>query len=230
MRATEDLRRGTIRGQVLALLSATPKSELHTREVVRRLSRSPRGVHVALEQLENEGLIRSRRLGRLRLWSVATGHPLYEPLRQILQRTLGIPARLSADLSKGGGLDVAFIFGSFVAGAQDAESDIDVFVLGKPDWRAIAKTTQALGREFGREINLIALTESEVSRALKDRSPFLETLRGDSKIWLIGDSDDFERILGELEEGLRGRRPGRQAQQRGRRKKTSAGREKSRPR
>src|SRR5712692_4986336 len=185
MRATEDLRRGTVRGQILALLSATRKSELHTREVVRRLSRSPRGVHVALEQLESEGLLRSRRLGRLRLWSIATGHPLYEPLRQIVQRTLGIPSRLRADLRTSGGIDLAFIFGSFVTGTQDADSDLDVFALGRPNWRAIAKTTRALGREFGREINLIAWTESEVSQALKDRSPFLESLRRGAKIWLI---------------------------------------------
>jgi len=219
MRAIDDLQRRTIRGQILALLSATPRAELHTRDLIRRLSRSPRGVHVALEQLESEGLIRSRRLGQLRLWAIESEHPLYEPLRQIVQRTLGIPGRLRADLAKGGGVDIAFIFGSFVSGIQDAESDLDVFVLGTPNWRAVAKTTRDLGREFGREINLIAWTEAELAQALKDRSPFLESLRGDPKIWLIGDDDDLERVLGRLEEGLRGRRPGRKARQRGRREK-----------
>ncbi len=180
MRATEDLRRGTVRGQILALLSATRKSELHTREVVRRLSRSPRGVHVALEQLESEGLLRSRRLGRLRLWSIATGHPLYEPLRQIVQRTLGIPSRLRADLRTSGGIDLAFIFGSFVTGTQDADSDLDVFALGRPNWRAIAKTTRALRRPT----QTSSRRESSTAPTPKEKYAWLnEILPGQRRTW-----------------------------------------------
>src|SRR2546426_11743253 len=119
----DDLARGSVRGRVLALLSTTPSLELHTRELVRRLKGTPRPVHLALEGLERDGLVRSRRVGRLRLWSISTTHPLYGPLREILQRTLGVPARLRSELGKRSGVELAFVFGSFAPGTADAESD-----------------------------------------------------------------------------------------------------------
>src|SRR5438093_12765753 len=181
MQAANDLSHGNIRGRLLALLSTSTGIELHTRELVRRLGRSPRAVHVALERLEEEGLLRSRRLGPLRMWSISTTHPLYKPLREIVQRTLGVPARLREELAKQREVKLALVFGSFAAGSTDAESDIDVFVLGTLNWRQVAQLTRALGAEFGREVNLIAWSSEDLLRAVKARSPFLESLRAEPK-------------------------------------------------
>src|SRR5438034_9316785 len=158
MRTIDQLSRGTARGRILALLSTTPGLELHTRELVRRVQGTPRPVQLAVESLEQEGLIKSRRVGKLRLWSVSTTHPLHEAIRQIAERTLGLPARLRKEFAGARGIEVAFIFGSFAAGSTDAGSDVDVFVLGAPDWRAVAKTTRELGMLFGRDVNLVAWT------------------------------------------------------------------------
>lgn len=215
-----EIRRTASEARLLALLTSTPGQELHTRELIRRVAGSPRPVHLALEKLEREGLIESRRMGPLRLWRMDPAHPLYRSLRELYARTVGVAARIRDIISSQRGVELAFIFGSYARGDDNPTSDIDVFVLGVPDWRPLEDESRKLHDELGREVNFVGWHVEDLARAVKDRSPFLDTLRRGKKIWIVGGQDEFERRIAAV--GRKARRGRPAARRRARRMSTEA--------
>lgn len=197
-----ELRRSATEARLLALLTSTPGQELHTRALVRRVNGTPRPVHLALEKLEREGLIESRRVGPLRMWRMDPEHPLYAPLRELYARTVGVAARI-AEAFKDRGAELAFIFGSYARGGDNVTSDIDVFVLGDPDWKTLRDLESQLYEELRREVNFLTYQEADLRRAVDKGSYFIEELRKSPKIWIVGDEDEFKRRLGGLEGEVR---------------------------
>jgi len=183
--------------RLLALLTTTPGAELHTRELVRRTGGSVHPVQRALERLETEGILRSRRVANLRLWSIDPKHPLLLPLRELYARTHGVIAALRDAL---GPLDVslACIFGSFAQGRDDAESDIDVLAVGG-DWAAVDGAARSALERSGRRANVVPWSDADLDVRIRERSVFVATLREQPKMWVIGDADAFERRIRAVE-------------------------------
>lgn len=193
-----DIERSATEARLLALLTSTPGQEFHTRELVRRVSGSPRPVHLALEKLARQGLVESRRVGPLRLWRMDPAHPLYRSLRELYARTVGIVAQLRMLLEGHKGIRFAFIFGSYARGDDDTRSDIDVFVVGDLKADPLISATQKLEADLGRELNAVVWTEQDLRKRIQERSPFLATVREEPKIWIAGDEHEFDRRAREL--------------------------------
>jgi predicted nucleotidyltransferase len=209
------LTRGRTTAAILALFTSTPGQEFHTREIVRRTGRTEHPVHRALTLLDEQGLVRSRRLGNMRMWTMSPEHPLYGSLRELFARTVGLAEQLRGSL-RGQPIELAFIFGSFASSTDDRTSDIDVFLLGEVDWeRVLSVTGDSLDR-FGRELRPVIWSEADLRRAVLAGSPFLSTLRATPKIWVIGDDDEFERRLIQVGDRARGPDPERRTRQGGR--------------
>src|SRR5216684_6720135 len=105
-----DIQRSGTEARLLALLTSTPGQEFHTRDLVRRISGSPRPVQLALEKLLRQGLVESRRVGPLRMWRMDAANALYQPLRDLYARTVGLGTQLRAALEREPGVRYAFVF------------------------------------------------------------------------------------------------------------------------
>src|SRR6266850_8139320 len=112
--ALESLIRSETAARALALLASLPGQELHTNELLRRTGSNPNSIQRTLTQLERTGVLRSRRVGNLRLWRMDSDHPLYTTVRDLVMRTSGLPARLQTLLARDRDIKYAFLFGSFV--------------------------------------------------------------------------------------------------------------------
>jgi len=188
------LLRGKIARDVLALLMSTPGQQLHTREIARRVSADAHPVQRALEQMLQAGVVESRRLGNLRLWSVAERSPLVPAIRDVLRRTSGIAERLRDELSRMHHVYLAFLFGSYPSGKDKLGSDIDLFIVGAPDWDELSRTLAALAGEVGRQINPVVWTLDELERPTPTQQRFLGGLQRRPRIWIVGDDDELERL------------------------------------
>jgi len=197
--------RGKTTARILALLTSVPGQELHTREIVRRAGTTEHPTQRALTLLERQGLVRSRRLGNMRLWTMPQDHPLYGSLRELFARTVGIADQLRESLAKQP-VDLAFIFGSYATGTDHRTSDIDLFVLGRLDWEKVHAIAGKVLRQLGRDLREVVWQSHDLRLAIATRSPFLDTLRDSPKIWVIGDDDEFRRHIGRL--GGKVQRPG----------------------
>jgi predicted nucleotidyltransferase len=190
--------RGRIASDVLGLLTSTPGQELHTREIARRVKADAHPVQRALEQLVAAGLVQSRRLGNLRLWSVREESALMPAVRDIVRRTGGIAERLRRRLRAMHEVHLAFLFGSYASGRDVLGSDIDLFIVGTVEWEALSNELRTLSAELGREVNPIVWTVEELVKPTKKEATFLRDVLGKPKIWLMGDDSELERVRFEV--------------------------------
>ena len=218
-----DIERSATEARLLALLTSTPGKEFHTRDLIRRIDGSPRPVQLALEKLLRQGLVESRRLGPLRMWRMDPANPLYPALRELYARTVGLVAQLRTLLEREAGLRYAFVFGSYARGDDDVRSDVDVLIVGDLRGNDLLGRLQSLEATLSREINPVVWSESELLTRARERAPFLMTLLGEPKIWIVGDEDEFNKRTREVAgtsqrsstDPSRPRRRGRQAPSRG---------------
>jgi predicted nucleotidyltransferase len=190
----EVLGHGRISREVLALLVSVPGQELHTREIARRVGADAHPVQRALEQFMGAGLVQSRRLGNLRLWSARRTSPLIPAVRELLRHTSGIAEKLRQALAKMPRLHLAFLFGSYASGKDELGSDIDLFIVGDVDWEQLSALTTRLERDLGREINLVIWTLDQLERPSANQRKFLTNLLSRPRIWLLGDDDELKQL------------------------------------
>lgn len=145
--------------ELLADILDVPDRERSLAELTVRLGVPAASVHREVERAEAAGIVRSRRVGRTRLVSADTASPYFTPLRDLLVRAFGVPARLRAALAGVDGVEEVYIFGSWAArwhGERGTRpvGDIDVLVLGHADRDAVYTATHEVGVAVGREIQV----------------------------------------------------------------------------
>jgi len=173
---------------------STPGQELHTREIARRVKADAHPVQRALERLMDAGLVESRRLGNLRLWSAARDSALVPVVRDLVRRTTGLAERLRKTLGHMRGVQFAFLFGSYASGQDRLGSDIDLFLVGSPDWDDLSKELASLSNEFGREINPVVWSLHQLATPTRTQQKFLRAVLRKPKIWIVGDDNELERL------------------------------------
>lgn len=158
------LGRSSIRRRILAILVDSPRERYHLREIARRSRTSPGTAARELARLSEAGLVVSQREGNQRYFRVNTASPLYEPVRDLVRRTIGAPAVLRRHLESVAGVESAVIFGSYADGRLKADSDIDVLIVGEPDRDQLTEALEAASGELGREVNEVVMTRDELTR------------------------------------------------------------------
>jgi predicted nucleotidyltransferase len=106
-------------------------------------------------------------------------------VRSIIAKTIGAVPLLAESLKQIEGIEEAYLYGSFARNQQDAASDVDVLVIGKPKSDTLAEIVQKLERQFGREINYRALTRKELESRRGRKDAFLENVWHNKRVVLV---------------------------------------------
>jgi predicted nucleotidyltransferase len=141
-----------------------------------------------LRRLESEGLFQSEVSGRQKYFQLNPDYALFEELRSIVMKTVGAAPLIAQSLKKIGGIEQAWLYGSFARNQQDAASDIDILIIGTPERTALAQATRKLERQLGRQINYTALTRNEFDERRAKKDAFLENVWRNERIDLTGDA------------------------------------------
>jgi predicted nucleotidyltransferase len=110
--------------------------------------------------------------------------PLAEPTRQLVERTVGVEVMLRRALAAVDGIEAAAIFGSWARGEAGPESDIDLFIVGRPDPVDLSNALDPIERATGREVGLVTRTSKQVQ--VLHGSPLLESIAAFPVIELVG--------------------------------------------
>ncbi len=180
------LGRSRIRQQILAILIDSPRERYHLREIARRAHTSAGTAARELERLSDASLVVSEREGRQRYFRVDTTSPLYEPVRDLVRRTIGAPAVLRRHLADVAGVERAVIFGSYGQGQLKADSDIDVLIVGKPDRDRLTEALEAAAGELGREVNEVVMAQDELEGRRARGDGFVRSIDAGRVIPVIG--------------------------------------------
>ena len=182
-----------VRAEVLRLLFADAKQELHLRELTRQSGLTLGTVQDELEKLSRADLVTNRRDGNRRYYRANSTHPLFPDLQQLVLKTSGLREVLADALHGCKGVAVAFVFGSLAGGTGSAASDVDLMVIGDAGLRVLAPRLRKASERLGREINPVTMNAAEFIKGRRN-SPFLGDVLKKEKLFVKGDADELERL------------------------------------
>jgi predicted nucleotidyltransferase len=116
-------------------------------------------------------------------------YPLFDEVRKIVAKTIGAAAVIAQSLKKIGGINEAYLYGSFASKQQDAASDIDLLVIGSPREKDLAQAVGRIGRQ-GREIKYTVLTPKEFGSRRARKDAFLENVWHNKRVSLVGPNEE----------------------------------------
>jgi predicted nucleotidyltransferase len=157
------LGRSKVRHAILALLIDAPERRLHLRAIARAIDTSAGNAARELGRLEDAGLIRRTREGNQVYFQARPGQPLFGAIREIVRQTVGAPRIVRRHLTGLAGIERAVIFGSYARGTVDADSDVDVLIVGDPDRDDLTERLELAGLEIRRPVNEIVMKADELA-------------------------------------------------------------------
>lgn len=184
------LGRSAIRRRILALLFERPERRVHLRGIARAIDASAGTVARELRRLVESGLVDRFGEGRQVYFQANRGAPLFEPVRAIIQRTIGAPDVIRRHLEGTAGVDQAFLYGSYARGTDvTPASDVDLMIIGHPDLDDLTDRVAAAERELGRAVNYSVLTDEELENRRRRGDRFVQSVDAGPKLPILGTSD-----------------------------------------
>jgi predicted nucleotidyltransferase len=162
--------------QVLSYLLLNPQAELYLNEMAVRFGVDRGNLVKKLAEWKREGIVQKRKRGNLSLYRANTKYPLYKELRAITEKQFGLEDALHSALKQVAGVKQAYVFGSYAKNTMDAESDVDVLLIGSHKAVDVQRLMAQIQKKFDREINLVDMTEQEFNKRKKSRDPFIKSI------------------------------------------------------
>jgi len=182
-----------VQQRVLGVLFGNPRRSFYANEVI-GLARSGTGaVQRELARLEASDLVTVTRVGKQKHYQANAKSPLFEELRALVLKTVGLADVLRAALAPmTRSIRAAFVYGSVAKGEDTAASDIDLMVvtdtLTYPDLFAALEDASI---QLGRKIAPTIYSSKELARRVKRDNAFVTRVLAQPKLWLIGDEGDL---------------------------------------
>jgi len=180
-----------VRIRLLSHFLLHPDARDHIRALANEVDAQYSAVWKELNNLEKAGLLQSEEVGGRRVFRLNTRAAIIPELRNILLKTTGVGDLIRRAFRDFEGVEAAFIFGSFAEGTIDAESDLDLMIIGDLEVAAVAPVIDDLEGEIARSVNYILLTRKEWNSRIEENDPLIANIKKASKIMLIGTQDDI---------------------------------------
>ncbi|MGB2764530.1 MAG: nucleotidyltransferase domain-containing protein [Candidatus Aminicenantaceae bacterium] len=180
-----------IRQGLLALFFTNPSQKYYLRELQRMLGYSAGSIRRELLRFQSDNLFSTQKTANLLYYSLNTEHPLFEELKSIIAKTVGVEGSLRKSLSAIKRIKISFIYGSFASKSQKAASDIDIMIIGNPEISDLNEEIARLEKKLKREINITIYSLEEYKAKKKSKSGFILDLLKNPKIILTGKEDDL---------------------------------------
>jgi predicted nucleotidyltransferase len=124
-----DFTKSKTRKKILQYFFTNPKKEDYLREIARKFDEDPSNLSKELTRLEKERIFISDMRGKQKYYRLNTLHPLYNELKSIVFKTIGIKGELENIVSKDKGILSAIIYGSYAKNSEDSASDVDILMI-----------------------------------------------------------------------------------------------------
>jgi len=182
------------KGEILKLFFQNPDKEYYLREIAKILGREPGFFQKVINDLVKEGILKDERRADLRYFKLNKDYPIYEEIKKIISKTVGLEAKIKEIVNNLKGVEGAFIFGSFAKNRESSSSDIDLMLIGKIDQDYLMNKINKVEEELKREINYHLYSKDEIIKQLKNNNDFLIKVFNEPKIIFKGNIDELTRI------------------------------------
>ncbi len=180
---------------IMAATYGQPERWWYLSELAQYLKTTPSSLQRELKSLVASGLLRERRDGKRLYFQTETKSPIFAPLREIFEQTLGAAAALKNALTPvENDICVAFIYGSVARAEDHTMSDVDILVVGSIGLSVLSPIMQKLEQHFNREFNVACYSRAEFADKIQSQNNFLTSVLRKEKIFLIGGQDVLDGL------------------------------------
>ncbi|MEK7658244.1 MAG: nucleotidyltransferase domain-containing protein [Patescibacteria group bacterium] len=190
------LKKSKTREKIVRLFFSDISKKYYLRELERILGFSVGNIRREILSLEESSILKKSKNGNQIYYYVNKESPIFEEFKKIVSKTIGVEAQIKEFLEKIDGIISAFIFGSFAKEKEGQFSDIDLMIVGNPDEGILISRISKVEEKLAREINYSIFSEKDIQKGLRKKNVFLENVMENSKIFIIGDQNDLEKIIG----------------------------------
>jgi predicted nucleotidyltransferase len=182
-----------VRAEIFRMLFGPGAGELHLREIQRQSGFALGTVRQDIEKLVKLGVVIRRKDGNRVYYTANENHPLYDEIRRIVLKTVGMADILAASL-RTDEIRCAFVFGSMASGTAEAKSDIDLMVIGEIGLRKVSTLLSGVGNKLGRVVNPHVMSPAEFGKRVREQDHFLTSVLASPRIFIIGTEHDLEAM------------------------------------
>lgn len=179
--------------RVLGLLFGQPDRTFFAREIISRTAAGSGAVQRELARLVDSELLVMTRVGNQTHYQANRAAPIFEELRGIVTKTIGIAEPLREALAPlADRIGLALVYGSIAKGQERSESDVDLLIVA--DELLLEELFARLApveRTLGRRINPTLYTAADFRKRRQSGNPFLTKVLAGDTIPLIGSEDAF---------------------------------------
>jgi predicted nucleotidyltransferase len=177
---------------VLALLLLHPEQSTHVREIARAIGKAPGTLLRELNALAAAGVLVRKPVGNQVHFQANPACPIYEDLRSILKKTVGVADVLREALAPlAQKIRAAFVYGSVARGEERPGSDLDLMVVGEARFADVVAALAPAQETLRREVNPNVFPALELRKKLAAGDPFLGRVLAERKIFIVGGEDDL---------------------------------------
>lgn len=182
--------------EVLAILFSNQEEAVHQSKIAALSGLRLIQVQRALQRLHEAELIEEYQQGNMVYYKLEKNQPILTELKSILYKTILIAEPFKKAFMKlTGEINIAFIFGSFAYGTESAESDIDLFIVGKLGLKRLSSFLAPIAKQLQREINPALYSKTEFIKKVKTKEHFITNIIRSKKMWLIGDDNEIKKMV-----------------------------------
>ena len=161
--------------QIIEQLTGNYEQEIYGRELIGKVSMSQKGIALALKELEKQGILKSKKKGSMKFYSLNLNYPHAKEIISITETMKKIEFlsknRKIAHIFKEDNRIVG-IFGSYAKKKHKPESDIDVFIVGKKQ----KQDYDTKGKAFDLNISIKYFTQGEFKNLLSEKNNLLKEI------------------------------------------------------
>jgi len=174
------------RSAVLSALADAGGEGLHLREIARRANLNSKTVMRELHSLRDAGILVSREVGRQVIYRLNPDCPIYDELRSILRKTVGLSDVLRSALEPlADQIEQGYVYGSHARGDERPDSDVDLMVVGRLTLRELSSPLREAGRSLQRVISPTLYTPEVYEQELETGDSFVARVHNGKRLNLI---------------------------------------------
>lgn len=160
--------------KLLVRLFYNPQTRSYLRELAREFNVSTNAIREELNLLRNTNLLKSEKSGRLVYYMANQDHPLFEDLKSMVSKVIGIDKVIDGIVNRLGDLEQAYLIGDYAEGKDTGI--IDLILVGGIDQYHLNDLSRKTEKYINRKIRTIVLTNNEfetLNSTLKERGMML---------------------------------------------------------
>lgn len=179
--------------RVLGVLFGQPDRSFYASELIRTAGTGSGAAQRELARLESSGLVVGSRIGHQKHYQANPSSPLFDEVRSIVLKTVGLAEPLREALKPlSSAIRAAFVYGSVARAADRAGSDIDLMVISDSlTYADLFGALERIAKSVGRQVNPTVYTVAEFSKRTREENAFVTRVLRQPKVWVIGSEHDL---------------------------------------